>query len=210
MADEKVDGLACKGEETVVDFDKLHDLFVYDESGSSLRFSDIYKHQKTIIVFTRHFHCFVCKDYIEDLGTVPPEYLQAADVGIVAIGPAPFKFIKSFKEETGFNYPLYTDPERKVYKALNLQEKMVHGDGKNNKHVKQNLFMGSLKSTWNALKVGEFEGNIKQQGGGFILGPGDVVHFAHIDANSLDHTPINDLLEKAGVAPVSFPKDKRD
>ncbi|XP_021378114.1 thioredoxin-like protein AAED1 isoform X2 [Mizuhopecten yessoensis] len=165
---------------------------------------------KRTLFTTQHFHCFVCKDYIGDLGIVPPEYLQAANVGIVAIGPAPYKFIKPFKEETHFNYPLYTDPEREVYKTLSLTEKMVHGDGKNNKHVKQNLFMGTLRSTWNALKVGEFEGNIKQQGGAFILGPGDVVHFAHIDENSLDHTPINDLLEKAGVAAVSFPKDKRE
>ncbi|XP_060080702.1 peroxiredoxin-like 2C [Ylistrum balloti] len=206
MADEKLENES----KTEVDLEKLNDLFVYDEFGRNIRFSEIYKHQKTIIVFTRHFHCFVCKDYIEDLGIIPPGHLQAADVGIVAIGPAPFKFIKSFKEETDFSYPLYTDPDRKVYQALNLKEKMVHGDGKDNKHVKQSLFMGTLKSTWNALKVGEFEGNIKQQGGAFILGPGDVVHFAHIDANSLDHTPINDLLEIAGVAPVSFPKDKRE
>ncbi|XP_069126960.1 peroxiredoxin-like 2C [Argopecten irradians] len=201
--------MADDQEETVVDFEKLQDLFVYDESGQNVRFSDVYKHQKTIIVFTRHFHCFVCKNYIEDLGIVPHENLQTADVGIVAIGPAPFKFIKTFKEDTDFSFPLFTDPERKVYKALNLQENLVHGDSRNSKHVKQNLFMGTLKSTWNALKVGELEGNIKQQGGAFILGPGDVVHFAHIDKNSLDHTPINDLLEKAGVDPVSFPKDRR-
>ncbi|XP_060080701.1 peroxiredoxin-like 2C [Ylistrum balloti] len=221
MADEKektddqvkrVDDLKMsRGEkaEIVVDFEKLHDLFVYDEMENKIRFSDIYKHQKTIVVFTRHFLCFVCKDYMEDLGIVPLEYLQAANVRIVAIGPAPCKFIKPFKKETGFNYSLYTDPEREVYKTLNLKEKMVHGNEKNNKHVKQSPFMGILRSTWKAMKVQEYEGNIKQQGGAFILGPGDVVHFAHIDENSLDHMPINDLLEKAGVAPVSFPKDKR-
>ncbi|OWF38577.1 thioredoxin-like protein AAED1 [Mizuhopecten yessoensis] len=209
---DKVDDLKMsRGEkpEIVVDLEKLHDLFVYDEMENKIRFSDIYKHQKTVVVFIRHFLCFVCKDYMEDLAIIPLEYLQAANVRIVVIGPAPCKFIKPFKKETGFNYTLYTDPEREIYKALNLKEKMEHGDDKNNKHVKQNVIMGVLRSTWKAMRVQEYEGNIKQQGGAFVLGPGDAVHFAHIDENSLDHTPINDLLEKAGVAAVSFPKDKR-
>lgn len=34
------------------------------------------------------------------------------------------------------------------------------------------------------------------------------VHFMHICENSTDQTPINELLQIAGVKPVSFPKDK--
>ena len=39
--------------EVEVDFEKLKDLFVYDELGNKIRFIDIYEKQKTIIVFTR-------------------------------------------------------------------------------------------------------------------------------------------------------------
>lgn len=39
--------------ELVIDFEKLKTLFVYDEMGNKIRFSDIYKKQKTIIILTR-------------------------------------------------------------------------------------------------------------------------------------------------------------
>ena len=70
--------------------------------------------------------------------------------------------------------------------------------------------MGLLSSTWRAMQSGrEWQGEIKQQGGAFILGPGNVQHFSHIDQNSADHMNINDLLSMTGVQPVNFTKDTR-
>lgn len=192
-----------------VNFEKLQDMNVFDEMGNKIRFGDIYKRQKTIIVFTRHFLCFVCKDYVEDLALIPFEYLQEADVRVVVIGPAPYKFIKDFKKVTGFYSSLYTDPDREIYKSLGLKEVMEHGNSTESKHIKQNAFMGVMRSLWRGMKHKEFQGDVKQQGGALVVGPGNEVHFSHIDKNSSDHTPINKLLEIAGVQPVSFPKDQR-
>ena len=53
---EKVEELnISRGEkaEVIVDFEKIRDLFVFDELGNKIRFGDIYKRQKTIIVFSR-------------------------------------------------------------------------------------------------------------------------------------------------------------
>lgn len=140
---------------------------------------------------------------------IPLEYLQEADVRLVVIGPAPFKFINDFKKETGLQYSMYCDPERDVYTALNLSTDYPAMDVSKSKHVKQGTLMGIIRSTWKAMKVQEYQGDVKQQGGAFIFGPGDVVHYAHIDENQADHAPINDVLQKAGVQPVSFPKDPR-
>jgi hypothetical protein len=41
----------------------------------------------------QHFLDFITQDYVEDLGMIPLEYLQEANVRLVVIGPAPFKFI---------------------------------------------------------------------------------------------------------------------
>ncbi|KAK6179391.1 hypothetical protein SNE40_011763 [Patella caerulea] len=192
-----------------VDLAKVADMSVYDENGNKIRFGDIYKKQKTIIVFTRHFLCFICKEYVEDLALIPLEYLQAADVRLVVIGPAPHKFIKSFREVTGYNYTLYCDPDREIYKAFGLSEKLSAGSLTGSKHIKSGFIMGVLRSTWRAMKVREYQGDIKQQGGAFILGPGDELQFSHIDQSSTDHIAINDLLHEAGVQPVSFPNDPR-
>ena len=39
--------------EADIDFDKLRDLFVFDALGNKIRFGDVFKKQKTIIIFTR-------------------------------------------------------------------------------------------------------------------------------------------------------------
>ncbi|XP_062569589.1 peroxiredoxin-like 2C [Saccostrea cucullata] len=191
-------------------FTKAKEKFVLDEGGNKIKFGDIYKHQKTIVIFTRHFLCFVCKDYIEDLAKVPLEYLQEAGVRVVVIGPAPDKFISAFKKETGFMYTMYTDPDRELYKLLGMKSNPEYGKNtKNNKHLKHNMISGILSSTWRAMQSQEYQGDVRQQGAEYILGPGDEVHFMHLCECTTDQTPINDLLHLAGVKQVSFPKDRR-
>ncbi|XP_045159845.1 peroxiredoxin-like 2C [Mercenaria mercenaria] len=195
--------------EYTVNFEKLRDKIVYDGMGNKVKFGDIYKMQKTIIVFVRHLLDFVTKDYVEDLGMIPLEYLQSSDVRLVVIGPAPYKFISDFKKETGFHYTFYCDPDRELYKELELGQEYEPTDVSKSKHVKQNSFMGVLRGMWKIMRVQEWQGDVKQQGGAFILGPGEVVHYIHIDKNQIDHAPINELLKRAGVQQVSFPKDPR-
>ncbi|KAL8625706.1 hypothetical protein ACOMHN_043981 [Nucella lapillus] len=77
------------------------------------------------------------------------------------------------------------------------------------KHVKSGALMGVLTSMWRAMRYQEYQGNPKQQGGSFIMGPEEEVHFQHLDETCTDHMNINDLLIQAGVQPVSFPKDQR-
>lgn len=192
-----------------VNFDKIRDKLVYDAMGNKIKFGDIYKMQKTIIIFVRHFLDFITKDYVEDLGMIPLEYLQEADVRLVVIGPAPFKFINDFKKETGYHYTMYCDPDREIYSALKLAQDYEPADASKSKHVKQNSFMGVLRGMWKIMRVQEWQGDIKQQGGAFIIGPGEELHYFHVDRNQVDHAPINDILKQAGVQPVSFPKDPR-
>lgn len=39
--------------------------------------------------------------------------------------------------------------------------------------------------------------------------PGEVIHYNHIEKHQVDQVPINEILDKAGVQSVSFPKDPR-
>ena len=43
-------------------------------------------------------------------------------------------------------------------------------------HVKSSKLGGTLKATFQALKSMKLQGDIKQQGGQFVLGPGKIVH----------------------------------
>ncbi|KAK7508147.1 hypothetical protein BaRGS_00000386 [Batillaria attramentaria] len=195
--------------EADVNFEKLKELYVYDELGNKIRFSDVYRKQKTIIVMTRHLLDFITKEYVEDLAIIPLEYLQEAETRLVVIGPAPFKFIKPFRKVTNYQYTMYCDPDGELYKAMGCMFKMACGPLDKCKHVKSGVISGFMKSMWRAMQYQEYQGDPKQQGASFIMGPGDVVHFSHIDESASDHVDINDLLEAAGVQKVSFPKDQR-
>ena len=50
------------------------------------------------------------------------------------------------------------------------------------------------------------QGDVFQQGGALVVGPGNNVHYAHQDANPADHANIDDLLVAAGLP--TFFKDK--
>lgn len=41
-----------------------------------------------------------------------------------------------------------------------------------NKHIKHNMVSGIFSSTWRAMKCQEYQGNVRQQGAEYILGPG--------------------------------------
>lgn len=41
-------------------FSKARDMFVLDEGGNKIKFGDIYKHQKTIVIFSRVCYFFCC------------------------------------------------------------------------------------------------------------------------------------------------------
>lgn len=43
------------------------------------------------------------------------------------------------------------------------------------RHVKQNAFMGVLRNMWKIMRVQEWQGDVKQQGGAYIIGPGKSV-----------------------------------
>ncbi len=48
------------------------------------------------------------------------------------------------------------------------------------------------------------QGPFDQQGGSLIVGPGPFLSYAHADKHARDHCPINFLLKKVGIEPMSF------
>lgn len=197
--------------EETIDFDRIENITVVDENGIPFRVGDIYKSKKTIIILVRHFLCYVCKEYVDDLGLIPEKNLQDADVQLVVIGCAKWKFIKAFREVTGYQHKMFADSDRKLYKALKCEESMNFSGATTvaSKHVKSGALTGIIQSVWRGMQFCELQGDIEQQGGAFILGPGDVCHFLHRDTSSTDHTPINNLLDLAGLPQLNFARDKR-
>ncbi|CAL1615632.1 unnamed protein product [Knipowitschia caucasica] len=188
----------------IVDFsiEEVEDCLVYDKHGVAVPFQKLYQDKKSIIIFVRNFLCYSCKEYVEDLSKIPLDTLQEGNINLVVIGQSSPQHIEPFCSLTGYPYEIYVDPERCIYQKLGMKtEATFTKSGHSSPHVKSSVFTGQIKSIWRAVTspAFDFQGNLHQQGGAMIVGPGSIVHFFHCDLNHLDHMPINWLLQLAGV-----------
>uniref|UniRef100_G3NUG0 Peroxiredoxin like 2C n=1 Tax=Gasterosteus aculeatus aculeatus TaxID=481459 RepID=G3NUG0_GASAC len=150
----------------------------------------------------QNFLCYSCKEYVEDLSKIPGEALEEADIRLVVIGQSAHRHIEPFCSLTAYPHEIYVDPERRIYQMLGMKrEEKFTESAHRSPHVKSGIFMGQLKSIWRAMTspAFDFQGDMHQQGGAVIAGPGPRVHFSHFDTNHLDHMPIDWLLQLAGV-----------
>ncbi|KAK5932350.1 hypothetical protein CgunFtcFv8_004061 [Champsocephalus gunnari] len=180
----------------------VEDCLIYDRHGVSFPFKKLYRDRKSVIMFVRNFLCYSCKEYVEDLSKIPKEALEDAAIRLVVIGQAAHHHIEPFCLLTGYPYEIYVDPERIIYQKLGMKrEEKCTDSAQPSPHVKSGVFMGQVKSIWRAMTspAFDFQGDLHQQGGAIIAGPGSQVHFSHSDMNRLDHMPINWLLQLAGV-----------
>ncbi|XP_027470682.1 peroxiredoxin-like 2C isoform X3 [Zalophus californianus] len=152
------------------------ELPVLDANARQVPFGALFRERRAVVVFVRHFLCYICKEYVEDLAKIPKSFLQEADVTLIVIGQSSYHHIEPFCKLTGYSHEIYVDPEREIYKKLGMKR----GE--------------EIASS----------GDPAQQGGTLILGPGNNIHFIHRDKNRLDHKPINSVLQLVGVQHVDF------
>ncbi|KAK5871031.1 hypothetical protein PBY51_003934 [Eleginops maclovinus] len=180
----------------------VEDCLIYDRHGVSFPFKTLYRDRKSVIIFVRNFLCYSCKEYVEDLSKIPKEALEDAAIRLVVIGQSAHHHIEPFCLLTGYPYEIYVDPERSIYQKFGMKrEEKFTDSAQPSPHVKSGIFMGQVKSIWRAMTspAFDFQGDLHQQGGAIIAGPGSQVLFSHFDMNRLDHMPINWLLQLAGV-----------
>ncbi|KAM3611624.1 uncharacterized protein V6R79_021537 [Siganus canaliculatus] len=180
----------------------VEDCLIYDRNGLSFQFKKLYQDRKSVIIFVRNFLCYSCKEYVEDLSKIPKQALEDANIRLVVIGQSAHHHIQPFCSLTGYRYEIYVDPERCIYQKLGMKREEKFSDSAHpSPHVKSGIFFGQMKSIWRAMTgpLFDFQGDLHQQGGSIIAGPGCHVHFCHFDMNRLDHMPINWLLQLAGV-----------
>uniref|UniRef100_A0A3B4AVA0 Uncharacterized protein n=1 Tax=Periophthalmus magnuspinnatus TaxID=409849 RepID=A0A3B4AVA0_9GOBI len=188
-----------------VDFslEEVGDCLVFNRHGVVVPFKKLYQDRKSIIIFVRNFLCYSCKEYVEDLSKIPSEILQEGDINLIVIGQSSPQHIEPFCSLTGYPYEIYVDPERCIYQKLGLKREanFTSSESMDSPHVKSGIFTGQMKSIWRAMTspAFDFQGDLHQQGGAMIVGPGSNIHFFHCDSNHLDHMPINWLLQLAGV-----------
>jgi len=113
---------------------------------------------------------------------------RSKGANLAAIGLGDENYARAFKEETGINFSLLIDAERKAYRAAELKKaNLLHLFRKDNASYRKRAKAGGFQQK----KLGE---NPFQLGASFVFGPGNVDTFVHVSETFGDNAAIADLL----------------
>ncbi len=88
----------------------------------------------------------------------------------MVIGPARPEHVAGFRQVTGYQGPLYVDPSRRVFRTAGL----AHGWASTYHPL---AVLKGVLAFARGFRQGSRQGDVTQQGGTFVLGPGDRVRF---------------------------------
>ncbi|MEJ7599492.1 MAG: peroxiredoxin-like family protein [Kofleriaceae bacterium] len=110
------------------------------------------------------------------------EDIHRAGAELVVIGNGTPSFIAGFRETTGFEGPLYTDPTLAAYQAAELERGMLRtfsprGLGK------------AVSAFRRGARQGRTQGDAFQQGGVLVIAPGGKLRWRHASKFAGDNAP---------------------
>ncbi|KAM3141688.1 hypothetical protein pb186bvf_006293 [Paramecium bursaria] len=175
--------------------------YILNYKSQPISIQDIIKSQaRTLLVFVRHFNCFVCRDQIKALGsTIQQNELKNANTQIVVVACSKADAIQDFSKDTGFSEDyIYVNPDLKTYQAFGLERAKGFGDLKGNGGVNQDTTSGTLSgfawSFWKTISRGQ-QGDVYQLGGEFLINSEGDVLFAKANKSSQDYLSAKEVRE---------------
>ena len=113
---------------------------------------------------------------------------RAAGARLAAVGLGDRTYARAFREETGIGFPLLIDEERRAYRAARLRSASLL-------HL---FYRGNATARTRAREAGHRQHRLGknpfQLGGSFVLGPGNVVQYAHVSTTFGDNASPAHLL----------------
>ena len=121
------------------------------------------------------------------------EKILAAGAQIVAVGTGNAKHARHFVEEENIPFPVLVDNDASAARAASVKR----GGAWNVLGPK--TYGASLKTWRRGHRIHMAGKRVFQLGATFIVGPGDRVHYEHIDETTVDHAPLDEVFAALGV-----------
>ena len=113
--------------------------------------------------------------------------IHAAGAELIVIGNGAPHFIAGFREITGYNGPLYTDPSLATFQAAEL----TRGVGT---VLDIRALMPTLKAFGRGGKQGKVQGDAWQQGGVLVIAPGGEIRWHHASERPGDNATATQIV----------------
>ncbi|MBV8296614.1 MAG: redoxin domain-containing protein [Acidimicrobiia bacterium] len=117
--------------------------------------------------------------------------IAARGADVVAIGTGDVRYARAFVEQEQIPFLVLVDDDASAARAASVR--------------KVNFFQLLGPGTWGATRKTWREGyrihksgrRVNQLGATFVIGPGPTVHYEHVDGDSTDHAPLDDVIARA-------------
>jgi|SRR5678815_1247671 len=112
-----------------------------------------------------------CREHVVQLHR-KIDLIRGAGAELYVIGNGSPSFIAGFRDETGWDGAIYTDPSLAVYKAAELKRGVVAT-------LDPRGIATSIKTLARGFRQGRTQGDTWQQGGVLVIAPGGEVRWHH-------------------------------
>lgn len=157
----------------------LGQVSVLDETGAAVPLGSFWTKRPVVLAFVRHLGCIFCRQQVAGLAKRVPEIERRGGL-LVVVAPSKTEHIAGFRESTGYKGALFVDPTLRAFRAAGL----VRGRASTYHPLAVLRGIGALAQGFR--QVGRY-GDIVQQGGTFVLGPGDRVRYEWRDRYAGHH-----------------------
>lgn len=113
--------------------------------------------------------------------------LRGTGAEVIVIGNGSPSFIDGFRETTGWQGPLYTDPSLEVYKAAGLKRGVL-------KTFHPRAAIKALGALRAGSRQGRTQGDEWQQGGVLVVAPSDDVIWTQVSEYAGDNAAVDDIV----------------
>ena len=175
-----------------MDIEGLGQVVLDDAHGTGHRLGALWEDRPVVLVFFRHFGCPFCRLYAVHLRDHYDEILgRGAEV--ISIGTGNPNDAIAFIEDDRVPYPVLLDEDGLAADAASVRRK----------NLARLIFSRKAATIWRRerragtmpLHKGMHPGKrVTQLGATFVVGPGPVVHYSHLDQHAGDDAPIEAVL----------------
>jgi peroxiredoxin len=117
------------------------------------------------------------------------DQIAAAGADVVAIGTGDERYAKAFVAQERVPYPVLVDDDGEASRVASVRKvpflKLLFDP---------RSMPGAMRAHREGFRVKRSGKRVTQLGATFVLGPGPVVRYEHIDQHSADHAPLDEVM----------------
>jgi peroxiredoxin len=175
-----------------MDLARLSSISLPDQDGTPHRLGDLWADRPVILVFLRHFGCHNCRDHAVQLRDRYDE-LRAQGIELVAIGTGDQRYAGAFVRDERIPFLVLVDDDAEAARAAAVNVASWY------RLLHPSSWKASIEAWKRGARIHKAGKRVTQLGATFVIGPGNNLRYSHVDADSVDHAPVPDILAAVGV-----------